>query len=31
VVQRIEEYLRSLRCDAIQIPYSTNVWVAQLA
>ena len=31
VVREIEAYLESLNVDVIQIPYSTNVWVAQLA
>jgi ubiquinone/menaquinone biosynthesis C-methylase UbiE len=30
VVNEIESYLRSLRRETIQIPYSTNIWVAQL-
>ncbi len=30
VVAAIDEYLASLKVDKIQIPYSTNVWVAQL-
>lgn len=30
VVQAIEEYLRGLGQDTIRIPYSTNIWVAQL-
>jgi ubiquinone/menaquinone biosynthesis C-methylase UbiE len=31
VVQRIQDYLLSLHRDTIQIPYATNVWIAQLA
>lgn len=30
VVVAIEEYLNSLKTSTIQIPYSTNIWVAQL-
>lgn len=30
VVQSIEEYLQGLGKTSIQIPYSTNIWVAQL-
>ena len=30
VVAAIEEYLVSLTTPVIQIPYSTNIWVAQL-
>tara|TARA_R100001143_G_C3358597_1_gene134106 strand:+ start:3186 stop:3935 length:750 start_codon:yes stop_codon:yes gene_type:complete len=30
VVQDIENYLKSLNQDIVRIPYSTNVWVAQL-
>lgn len=30
VVADIEEYLSTLDTDSIQIPYSTNIWVAQL-
>jgi len=30
VVASIEEYLMSLKTPNIQIPYSTNIWVAQL-
>ncbi len=30
VVAAIDEYLLSLKVDKLQIPYSTNVWVAQL-
>ena len=30
VVAAIEKYLTSLNTSAIQIPYSTNIWVAQL-
>lgn len=30
VVTAIESYLHSLRTPSIQIPYSTNIWVAQL-
>ncbi len=30
VVSEIETYLESLNVPAIQIPYSTNVWIAQL-
>ncbi len=30
VVAAIDEYLVGLKLDKIQIPYSTNVWVAQL-
>lgn len=30
IVGDIENYLRSLSCAAIDIPYSTNVWLAQL-
>lgn len=30
VVQAIEDYLQSLGKVSIQIPYSTNIWVAQL-
>jgi ubiquinone/menaquinone biosynthesis C-methylase UbiE len=30
VVYTIESYLRSLDIPSIQIPYSTNIWVAQL-
>lgn len=30
IVADIEGYLRSLDCAAIDIPYSTNVWLAQL-
>ncbi|HUP82432.1 MAG TPA: class I SAM-dependent methyltransferase [Pirellula sp.] len=31
VVSAIEKYLISLKQDKIKIPYSTNIWVAQLA
>jgi ubiquinone/menaquinone biosynthesis C-methylase UbiE len=31
VVGAIESYLVSLRADSIQIPYSTNIWTAQLS
>ncbi|MDD5757811.1 MAG: class I SAM-dependent methyltransferase [Desulfobulbaceae bacterium] len=31
VVQAIEDYLKGLGQDTIKIPYSTNIWVAQLA
>ena len=31
VVAAIEDYLASLGVETIQIPYSTNIWVAQLA
>lgn len=31
VVAAIETYLVSLKVETIQIPYSTNIWVAQLA
>lgn len=31
VVQAIEDYLKGLGQDTIQIPYSTNIWIAQLA
>jgi ubiquinone/menaquinone biosynthesis C-methylase UbiE len=30
VIAAIEKYLRSLGVSSIQIPYSTNVWIAQL-
>jgi len=30
VVDEIELYLKGLNVDTIQIPYSTNIWVAQL-
>jgi ubiquinone/menaquinone biosynthesis C-methylase UbiE len=30
IVGEIEEYLNSLACDRIEIPYSTNIWVARL-
>ena len=30
VIQAIEKYLNSLKMVSIQIPYSTNIWVAQL-
>lgn len=30
VVQAIEDYLKGLGTPSIQIPYSTNIWVAQL-
>ena len=30
VVAAIEDYLIGLKVDTIQIPYSTNIWVAQL-
>ncbi|MDB4635331.1 class I SAM-dependent methyltransferase [bacterium] len=30
VVTAIETYLKSLNTEVIQIPYSTNIWVAQL-
>lgn len=30
VVAEIEQYLKGLGAPAIQIPYSTNIWVAQL-
>jgi hypothetical protein len=30
VVAAIESYLQSLGAPSIQIPYSTNIWVAQL-
>jgi hypothetical protein len=30
VVAGIEEYLLSLKRPKIQIPYSTNIWAAQL-
>jgi len=30
VVARIEDYLLSLKTPTIQIPYSTNIWVARL-
>jgi ubiquinone/menaquinone biosynthesis C-methylase UbiE len=30
VVKTIEEYLNSLKTTTIQIPYSTNIWIAQL-
>tara|TARA_B110000305_G_scaffold232984_1_gene288746 strand:+ start:173 stop:922 length:750 start_codon:yes stop_codon:yes gene_type:complete len=30
IVGEIEEYLNSLACDTIEIPYSTNIWVARL-
>lgn len=31
VVHAIEDYLKGLGQDTIRIPYSTNIWVAQLA
>lgn len=31
VVQSIEDFLKGLGTDSIDIPYSTNIWVAQLA
>jgi len=31
VVRAIEDYLKELGQDTIRIPYSTNIWVAQLA
>jgi ubiquinone/menaquinone biosynthesis C-methylase UbiE len=31
VVQSIEDFLKELGKDSIDIPYSTNIWVAQLA
>lgn len=30
VIHAIEEFLKSLKKDSIEIPYSTNIWVAQL-
>jgi hypothetical protein len=30
VVTAIEEYLANLKTETIQIPYSTNIWIAQL-
>jgi hypothetical protein len=30
VVASIEKYLLSLKTSKIKIPYSTNIWVAQL-
>jgi len=30
VISAIDEYLQSLETSSIQIPYSTNIWVAQL-
>lgn len=29
IVDGIEKYLAALGCDSIEIPYSTNIWVAQ--
>lgn len=29
VVAAIEKYFASLGCDSIEIPYSTNIWIAQ--
>jgi len=31
VVAAIEDYLKSLNLETIQIPYSTHIWIAQLA
>lgn len=30
IIGNIEEYLFSLECEAIKIPYQTNIWLAQL-
>ena len=30
IVKHIESYLKGLGCKAIQIPYSTNIWIAQV-
>ena len=30
VVTAIEDYLKSIGSDTIHIPYSTNIWIAQL-
>jgi hypothetical protein len=30
VIAAIDDYLKSLQTPSIQIPYSTNIWVAQL-
>ena len=30
IIDQIESYLVSLGTESIQIPYSTNIWVAQL-
>ena len=30
IIQNIEEYLKSLQCEEIEIPYRTNVWLAQI-
>ena len=30
VISAIDDYLKSLQTSSIQIPYSTNIWVAQL-
>ncbi|ANI57363.1 class I SAM-dependent methyltransferase [Pseudomonas sp. DR 5-09] len=30
VISAIDDYLKSLKTPSIQIPYSTNIWVAQL-
>ncbi len=30
VVDGIEKYLTSLKTDTLQIPYNTNIWIAQL-
>jgi hypothetical protein len=30
VVQEIDSYLKSLRVETIEIPYTTNIWLAQL-
>lgn len=30
VINAIEKFLKSLKKDSIEIPYSTNIWVAQL-
>ena len=30
VVDKIEEYLNTLNKEEIQIPYSTNIWLARL-
>lgn len=30
IIERIQSYLEGLNVDSIEIPYSTNIWVAQL-
>lgn len=30
IIEKIDDYLTNLKIDSIQIPYSTNIWMAQL-